>query len=207
MVPMTKLLNVQFVGVDLMTGLPEYRNGGLLVDTGLLTLKAEDTARGIAQYHDNAEKTGAVKVEVVPLFTPDDDVVVEWRAITVGFLDDIHKRVNADLKLNGSDRLSLPQVLEAGTWKVRLNTETCSVTRRSDHADVVLLPLGRPRNRRGLATKHERATNHDPVRWYGLLGLPCSTISLLRSPLCRLSFVEVANYLWTYYCSTDLANV
>jgi hypothetical protein len=66
MLPMTKLLNVHFVGVDLMTGLPEYRNGGLLIDTGLLTLKAEDEARGIKQYHENADRTGGAKVEIVP---------------------------------------------------------------------------------------------------------------------------------------------
>ena len=41
MVPMSKLLHVYFAGSELLTGLPEYRNGGLLIDTGLLTLKPE----------------------------------------------------------------------------------------------------------------------------------------------------------------------
>ena len=118
MVPMTKLLQVQFAGVELMTGLPEYRNGGLLVDTGLLTLKEEDVQRGIQQYQYNALKDGQSGVEVAPLFTADDDVIVEWRALTVGFLDLLLAEVNKQLGLAGEQALSLAQMLEAGTWKV-----------------------------------------------------------------------------------------
>jgi hypothetical protein len=118
MVPMTKLMHVHFAGVELMTGLPEYRNGGLLIDTGLLTLKPEDAKRGLNQYHVNAMKEGQPNVEVVPLFTAEDDVIVEWRALTVGFLDELLVEVNSLLGLRGSDKLSLAQMLEAGTWKV-----------------------------------------------------------------------------------------
>ncbi|KAF2202623.1 DUF1688-domain-containing protein [Delitschia confertaspora ATCC 74209] len=117
MVPMTKLLNVYFAGSELLTGLPEYRNGGLLVDTGLLTLKPEDTQRGLAQYQKNAQLKGQPNMEVVPLFTADDDVIVEWRAVTVGFLDELLAEVNSLLGLSGHDKLSLAQMLEAGTWK------------------------------------------------------------------------------------------
>jgi hypothetical protein len=118
MVPMSKVLNIQFAGVDLLTGLPEYRNGGLLIDTGLLTLKSEDAKRGLAQFHQNAQVKGQPNMEVVPLFTADDDVIVEWRAVTVGFLDELLKEVNAMLGLRGDEKLSLAQMLEAGTWKV-----------------------------------------------------------------------------------------
>lgn len=111
-------MNVHFAGSELLTGLPEYRNGGLLVDTGLLTLKAEDAQRGLAQYQRNAQVKGQPNVEVVPLFTADDDVIVEWRAVTVGFLDELRAEVNAILGLSGADALSLAQILEAGTWKV-----------------------------------------------------------------------------------------
>ncbi|KAF2260602.1 hypothetical protein CC78DRAFT_388708 [Lojkania enalia] len=117
MVPMTKLLNVHFAGAELMTGLPEYRNGGLLIDTGLLTLKPEDAKRGLAQYQRNAQVKGQPNMEVVPLFTADDDVIVEWRACTVGFLDELLGEVNHLLGLSGRDKLSLAQMLEAGTWK------------------------------------------------------------------------------------------
>lgn len=122
MVPMQKLANVHFVGTELMTGLPEYRNGGLLVDTGLLTLKPIDYQRGIDQYYSNATRHGQPSVEVVPLFAADDDVIVEWRAITVGFLDMLLDEVNSRLGLSGSDKLSLAQMLEAGTWKVGPHT-------------------------------------------------------------------------------------
>lgn len=120
MTPMTKLLHIHFAGADLLTGLPEYRNGGLFVDTGLLTLKDVDMARGIKQFKDNAAVKGQPNMEVVPLFTVDDDVIVEWRAVTVGFLDMLLDEVNGQLGLSGSDGLTLPQMLEAGSWKVRL---------------------------------------------------------------------------------------
>ncbi|EME82141.1 uncharacterized protein MYCFIDRAFT_43242 [Pseudocercospora fijiensis CIRAD86] len=117
MVPMQKLAHVHFVGVELMTGLPEYRNGGLLVDTGLLTLKEEDAIRGLEHYQMNSTRQGQPNVEVVPMFTADDDVIVEWRALTVGFLDELLVEVNALLDLSGENKLSLAQMLEAGTWK------------------------------------------------------------------------------------------
>lgn len=118
MVPMQKVAGIHFIGIELMTGLPEYRNGGLFVDTGLLTLKPEDLKRGLEQYHANATRKGQPSVEVVPLFTADDDVIVEWRALTVGFLDELLAEVNNLLGLSGADQLSLAQMLEAGSWKV-----------------------------------------------------------------------------------------
>ena len=101
-----------------MTGLPEYRNGGLLIDTGLITLKPADMERGLQAYKANAQQKGQPSMEVVPLFEPPDDVIVEWRAITVGFLDELLDEVNRGLGLSGKDKLSLAQMLEAGTWKV-----------------------------------------------------------------------------------------
>jgi hypothetical protein len=120
MVPMQKLANIHFAGVELMTGLPEYRNGGLLVDTGLLTLKKADQQRGEEQYRSNATREGQPNFEIVPLFTADDDVIVEWRAVTVGFLDDLLVEVNKLLGLAGSNKLDLAQMLEAGSWKVSI---------------------------------------------------------------------------------------
>lgn len=118
MTPMSKLLNIQFAGAELLTGLPDYRNGGLLIDTGLLTLKPTDMARGLQHYKENAMVTGQPGMEVVPLFAADDDVIVEWRAVTVGFLDDLLVEVNRMLGLTKEDGLTLSQMLEAGTWKV-----------------------------------------------------------------------------------------
>ncbi|KAI5844176.1 hypothetical protein BZA05DRAFT_410148 [Tricharina praecox] len=117
LVPMSKLMGIMFVGEQLLTGLPEYRNGGLLIDTGLLTLKPNQTKRGIDRYNENAKKAGQPNMEVVPMFTPDDDVIVEWRAATLGFLDLLLEEVNKKLGLGDSDGLKLAQMLEAGTWK------------------------------------------------------------------------------------------
>jgi hypothetical protein len=100
--PLKKFLGVTFKGEAAQTGLPEYRNGGLLVDLGLLQLKS-----GIAR--EGIKRSGTD----IPLFECDSDVVVEWRATTIGFLDLILKKVNQKL----GAQLSLPQLLEAGTWK------------------------------------------------------------------------------------------
>lgn len=125
MVPLSRLLSIHFAGSELMTGLPEYRNGGLLIDTGLLTLKEADAKRGLEAFKKNSLLKGQPCMEVVPLFTTDDDVIVEWRAVTVGFLDELLAEVNGLLGLMGTDQLTLARMLEAGTWKVWLYHECC----------------------------------------------------------------------------------
>jgi hypothetical protein len=117
MQPMTKLMHIHFAGAELMTGLPEYRNGGLFIDTGVLTLRPEETKRGLKRFVEEGQKSGKGAVEVVPMFTPDDDVIIEWRAVTVGFLDLLLEKVNLVLGLQHLERLSLVQMLEAGSWK------------------------------------------------------------------------------------------
>lgn len=118
MQPMQQLMKIHFAGQHLLTGLPEYRNGGLFVDLGVLTLKGEDMARGLEHYKNSCLRTGTRGVEVAPMFEPSDDVVVEWRGVTVGLLDRLCVDVNASLRneLAGNE-LTLPQLLEAGSWK------------------------------------------------------------------------------------------
>ncbi|KAK5993776.1 Uracil catabolism protein 4 [Cladobotryum mycophilum] len=118
MQPMQSLLNMHFAGTELLTGLPEYRNGGLFVDLGLLTLKPDDTERGLANYSDWCRRTGTKGIEVAPMFEPSDDVIVEWRGVTVGLLDVLCEEVNKALKneLAGNE-MTLAQLLEAGSWK------------------------------------------------------------------------------------------
>ena len=82
-------------GLDALTGLPEYRNGGLLVDSGVLALK--DAAL--------AEQT----------WQPGDELIVEWRALTVALLDELAGPVRKDLGLD-AQQLPLARVLEGGTW-------------------------------------------------------------------------------------------
>ncbi|CAJ0847419.1 17789_t:CDS:2 [Entrophospora sp. SA101] len=112
MEPITKIYGVKFEGVEHLTGLPEYRNGGLFVDTGVLTLKSIDMDRGL----DYAKKFSKNDLEVVPMFEADDSLVVEWRAMTVILLDIVAQRIRDHLGLS-EQQLSLAQVLEAGTWK------------------------------------------------------------------------------------------
>ncbi|KAL8866643.1 MAG: hypothetical protein Q9174_006178 [Haloplaca sp. 1 TL-2023] len=137
MAPMTRLLNIQFAGVELLTGLPEYRNGGLLIDTGLVNLKAADMERGVHAYKHDAMVKGQVCMHVVPLFSADDDVVVEWRALTIGFLDDLLIEVNKMLKLDGPNQLSLAQMLEAGSWKG--GRELAEVSRPNTKAPPIMI--------------------------------------------------------------------
>ncbi|KAJ5272545.1 hypothetical protein N7478_007670 [Penicillium angulare] len=141
MVPMSKLMHIHFAGSELLTGLPEYRNGGLLIDMGLLSLKSPDLERGIRAFKENAQIKGQPNMEVVPLFSTEDDVIVEWRAVTVGFLDELLDEVNMQLGLSGSEeQLSLAQMLEAGSWKggreiaevSRPNTKEPPIMIRSD---------------------------------------------------------------------------
>ncbi|KAL2163037.1 hypothetical protein VTH06DRAFT_6873 [Thermothelomyces fergusii] len=116
--PMQSIMKIQFTGQELLTGLPEYRNGGLFIDLGVLTLKPEDQERGLQHYAEYCQRTGTKGVEVAPMFEPGDDVIVEWRGVTVGFLDMLTAEVNKALKneLAGNE-LTLAQVLEAGSWK------------------------------------------------------------------------------------------
>ncbi|KAL5333305.1 hypothetical protein BJX70DRAFT_70366 [Aspergillus crustosus] len=104
-VPFERLLNITWENGDLGTGLPEYRNGGLFVDMGVLTLKPAALEKGLK-----------ISGGTLPSFGAGDDEIVEWRAMTVALLDLLHKRILESGKF-GDVKLSLPQVLEAGSWK------------------------------------------------------------------------------------------
>lgn len=119
MQPMQSLLKIHFAGAEMLTGLPEYRNGGLFIDMGVLILKKDDAERGLQHYADYCRRKNVKAIEVAPMFEPSDDVIVEWRGVTVGLLDRLLGEVNRALtrELNGSV-LTLPQLLEAGSWKV-----------------------------------------------------------------------------------------
>lgn len=109
MVPVEKLSKYIFVNAQKMTGLPEYRNGGVFVDLGILKLKDNIKLAGL-------NRAEADKEQGVPAYNVNEPVIVEWRALTICLLD----LLAADLrcKLGASeDELSLPMVLEAGTWK------------------------------------------------------------------------------------------
>ncbi|OJJ52769.1 hypothetical protein ASPSYDRAFT_73350 [Aspergillus sydowii CBS 593.65] len=104
-VPFLRVLGLEWKNVERATGLPEYRNGGLFIDLGVLELRDQTLKQGLASSNQD-----------IPSFAASSDVIVEWRAMTVALLDELHKLVSEGLGRQGI-RLSLPQMLEAGTWK------------------------------------------------------------------------------------------
>lgn len=86
---------LQVCGIDRLTGLPEYRNGGLLLDLGVIRPR------------DQGFWTTSWKV--------DSPAIVEWRALTVIGLDRLAVAVRAELGLDAAS-FSLPKVLQGGTW-------------------------------------------------------------------------------------------
>jgi len=99
---------LKVVELDALTGLPEYRNGGLLVDSGALRPKQ--------------------KLLLEKAFAPGDEAIVEWRALTVALLDQIAQHVRIHLKMDAAS-LPLVKVLEAGTW---FAGRTLAAQRRKD---------------------------------------------------------------------------
>jgi len=81
--------------IDGLTGLAEYRNGGLFVDAGELRLRDPEAA-----IHPNPVGSA---------------LVVEWRALTVALLDQIAALIRQQWELT-IDEFPLARVLEGGTW-------------------------------------------------------------------------------------------
>jgi hypothetical protein len=98
-----RMIDIEFLGDEEMTGLAEYRNGGLFVDYGVLTLKPHI----IASFPPNT----------VPKFNVGDQAVVEWRALTIALLDLTAASIRKEVGMTEKE-LPLVKVLEAGTWKL-----------------------------------------------------------------------------------------
>jgi hypothetical protein len=81
--------------IDGLTGLAEYRNGGLFVDANVLQVRDPADA---ARSHDIASS-----------------LVVEWRALTVALLDLVATGLRQRLRLDAAS-LPLARILEGGTW-------------------------------------------------------------------------------------------
>ncbi len=86
---------VAVCGLDALTGLPEYRNGGLFLDLGVLRLRDP-----------------AIAARPLPV---EHEAVVEWRALTVALLDRIAPKVRLRLGRTEAE-MPLARVLEGGTW-------------------------------------------------------------------------------------------
>jgi hypothetical protein len=86
---------IRVIDIDGLTGLAEYRNGGLFVDAGVLAFR---DGKDASREHEVAS----------PL-------VVEWRALTVALLDRVADGMRQRLGLDATS-LPLAKVLEGGTW-------------------------------------------------------------------------------------------
>lgn len=85
----------QVVEMDGLTGLAEYRNGGLFMDSGVLVLADAD----------DADRSHPV----------DSPLVVGWRAMTVALLDRLAPLVRERLGVEAAD-FPLARMLEGGSW-------------------------------------------------------------------------------------------
>ena len=85
---------VQLTDLDALTGLAEYRNGGLLVDGGVLIASPALLSRA---------------------YSPSDEPIIEWRALTVALLDELAPLVRSKLGPSAAN-LPLACILEGGTW-------------------------------------------------------------------------------------------
>jgi len=81
--------------VDGLTGLAEYRNGGLFLDLGVIVPRDPGLASRV--------------------LAVDAEPVVEWRALTVALLDRVAAGVREALDMDAR-QLPLAKVLEGGTW-------------------------------------------------------------------------------------------
>lgn len=86
---------IQVTALDSLTGLPEYRNGGLLLDGGVIVVRNQASLA----------KTWQVS----------DDFIIEWRALTVALLDELAPLVRARLGQT-AEQMPLACILEGGTW-------------------------------------------------------------------------------------------
>lgn len=86
---------IEVIGIDALTGLPEYRNGGLFLDSGVLRLRDEADA-------GRSHEVGSA-------------LVVEWRALTVALLDEVAVQIRRKLDVDAGS-WPLAKVLEGGTW-------------------------------------------------------------------------------------------
>ena len=86
---------IEVTDLDGLTGLAEYRNGGLFLDMGVLQLT------------DPADATKAWPVS--------DPLIVAWRSMTVALLDRIAPLVRAELGVT-AEAMPLASILEGGTW-------------------------------------------------------------------------------------------
>lgn len=105
----------QIKGLEMMTGLAEYRNGGLFIDTNVITIKQPNL--------------------LTEPQTPDSEAIIEWRALTICLLDELWQQA---LKITHktSEEFPLVSFLEAGTWKAG---RVCASKRNANGAPPIAI--------------------------------------------------------------------
>ena len=76
-----------------LPGLAEYRNGGLFIDLNLLSLKDQSL--------------------LTQSYSPQSQLVVEWRALTLCLLDLVLEKLKEKTK---NQQMTLAMLLQGGTW-------------------------------------------------------------------------------------------
>ena len=109
----------RIVGLDALTGLAEYRNGGLFIDCGVI------------EPYDLGLLDRPLEITSEP--------VVEWRALTVALLDRLAEGVRARLGKTARE-LPLAKVLEGGSWAA--GREIAVERRREGRPPLMILPDG-----------------------------------------------------------------
>ena len=89
-------VGIEVTDLDHLTGLPEYRNGGLLIDSELLRVKNKEL--------------------LIKPQDPGSEAIVEWRALTVALLDELADLIRKQLHQDVNS-LPLAKILQGGTWE------------------------------------------------------------------------------------------
>ncbi|MFL6797808.1 MAG: URC4/urg3 family protein [Xanthobacteraceae bacterium] len=89
-----EMTGLKMSDLDALTGLPEYRNGGLLIDLGVIRPRR------------SIEPGRPLDVR--------SELVVEWRALTVTLIDQLVAPVRQ--KLDAGPDFGIAQLLQGGTW-------------------------------------------------------------------------------------------
>jgi hypothetical protein len=90
-----EMLGIKVEKLDELTPLAEYRNGGLLIDGGLITAKDINATNKAWQ--------------------PDSTFVIEWRALTIVLIDRLAELIRQKMNVT-KETLPLAKILEGGTW-------------------------------------------------------------------------------------------
>ncbi len=86
-------MGVEVCNLDSMTGLPEYRNGGLFIDTSVIEAKSKELKEPLSADHE---------------------AIIEWRAMTVILLDELAQFMRKEY--TPLAEWPLAKFLQGGTW-------------------------------------------------------------------------------------------